>query len=646
MNRTLLFMSALALCGSSMLAQAYNLIPLPYKAEVSAATVVPLADEAGLSMEYRLYQGTDIQGLQASGLSSGEVKLAVCMPAADAASFAGNKITSLNIVTPPNAVDGRNANYVRDVTIFLSESRDGEPFYTQDAYLGLIAKTNVNVKLDTPYEIPADKELWFGYSFTLNRNIAVNQYYIANDGVPAANDNGSWAQLGGRWQSIAKYGSLLIGAEISGDNLPVDKASLIAIEGNSWAEQNRAYTFSVGVKNDGANELENAEIEYSLNDGTILTKTGTFETPVTTNGVGYISASLNCTEAGGQYPLSVKLTKVNGVEVSNGSVITKTIVCYSTGSVFMRKVLVEEGTGTWCGWCPGGMILLEQIKEKYNDGSAILVGVHSGDKMVTNSYSSFIDWAYSGFPQYTVNRQYTGGVTTSAEANFQRFQAMYDEVRATPAKAKIDLFLEWTSDDRNSVHAETQTIFAKAGTGTYKVAFIVVEDGIGPYAQQNNYSGTPGFGKFSTGGSVVSTMYDDVARDIFSAFGLDGSAIVDPEAMNYYNYSYEVSLAKVSDISKTRIVAALLDSSTREVVNVVEVPLSNCSGVGDVEVADEQVSIRGEMGAVVVNGAAVTEVYTVAGARVATAYGEASINLPAGLYIVKADKVVKKVVVK
>ena len=200
-------MSALALCGSSMLAQAYNLIPLPYKAEVSAATVVPLADEAGLSMEYRLYQGTDIQGLQASGLSSGEVKLAVCMPAADAA-FAGNKITSLNIVTPPNAVDGRNANYVRDVTIFLSESRDGEPFYTQDAYLGLIAKTNVNVKLDTPYEIPADKELWFGYSFTLNRNIAVNQYYIANDGVPAANDNGSWAQLGGRWQSIAKYGSL------------------------------------------------------------------------------------------------------------------------------------------------------------------------------------------------------------------------------------------------------------------------------------------------------------------------------------------------------------------------------------------------------------------------------------------------------
>ena len=62
-----------------MLAQAYNLIPLPYKAEVSAATVVPLADEAGLSMEYRLYQGTDIQGLQASGLSSGEVKLAVCI---------------------------------------------------------------------------------------------------------------------------------------------------------------------------------------------------------------------------------------------------------------------------------------------------------------------------------------------------------------------------------------------------------------------------------------------------------------------------------------------------------------------------------------------------------------------------------------
>lgn len=642
-------MSALALCGSSMLAQAYELIPLQTEAPVASASVVPAADESGTSMEYRYYQGTGIQGLQASGLSSGEVRLAVCMPVADAASFAGNKITSLNVVTPPNAIN-KNANYVRDVTIFLSDSRDGEPFYTQEAYLGLISSEPVNIKLDTPYEIAEDEELWFGYSFTLNRNIATNQYYIAYDGVPTADDNGSWVQLGGRWQSIAQYGSLLIGAEISGDKLPTDKAFLSAIEGNNWAEQNRAYTFKVGVMNKGANVLNSAEIQYSLNNGTTHTATGTFETPVATNTAGYFTASFNCTEAGGEYPLEVKLTKVNGVELSNGSVLTKTLDCYRTGSLFMQNALVEEGTGTWCGYCPAGMILLETVKEMYPDGSAILVGVHASSKtkepMEADSYLNFIGWAFDGFPQYLVNREYKGSLTKSAEYNLQNFLSIYDKVRATPAKAKIDLFLEWTSDDRTSVHAETQTRFANTGTGTYKVAFIVVEDGVGPYTQANNYSSYEGFGQFTGGGTYVSTMYNDVARDIFNAFGLDDSAIVNPEADNYYGYSYEVSLANVSDISKARVIAVLLDNSTRKVVNAIEVPLTECVGVGNVEVADEHVSVRSEMGAVVVNGAAVTEVYTVAGTRVATAYGEASINLPAGLYIVKADKVVKKVVVK
>ncbi|MDE5656150.1 MAG: Omp28-related outer membrane protein [Muribaculaceae bacterium] len=266
--------------------------------------------------------------------------------------------------------------------------------------------------------------------------------------------------------------------------------------------------------------------------------------------------------------------------------------------------------------------------------------------MQSDSYLNFIGWAFKGFPTYMVNREYTSGLSASAEYNLQNFLSIYDKVRSTPAKAKIDLFLEWTSDDRTSVHAETQTRFANTGTGTYKVAFIVVEDGVGPYNQANNYSKTEGFGQFTGGGSWVSTMYNDVARDIFSAFGLDDSAIVNPEADNYYQYSYEVSLANVSDISKARVIAVLLDNSTRKVINCIEVPLTECVGVGNVEVADEHVSVRSEMGAVVVNGAAVTEVYTVAGTRVATAYGEASINLPAGLYIVKADKVVKKVVVK
>jgi hypothetical protein len=31
-----------------------------------------------------------------------------------------------------------------------------------------------------------------------------------------------------------------------------------------------------------------------------------------------------------------------------------------------RKVLLEEGTGTWCGWCPRGAVFLKAISPAYD----------------------------------------------------------------------------------------------------------------------------------------------------------------------------------------------------------------------------------------------------------------------------------------
>lgn len=643
MNKTLLFVSALALCGSSMLAQIPAFVKAPETVRI--ADVQARADEQARTMEFRYYESGEIDGLTANNLTSGEVWEAICMPKDVAALYAGSKVVSLNITTPLNKKTSSNANYVKNVTIFLSKGRTETPFYTQTADLGPYAGNLVNVKLDTPYDIAEGEDLWFGYYFTLTRNIANNQYYIPIDGIANSDSNAGWAKTGGSWQQVNDYGALLIGAVIEGDNLPQDKGVIAELTGADWAKQNQEYTFTATVKNTAANDMNSAEIEYTFNNGTAMTATRTFETPVASNAKGEVKASFVCNASGQNLPLSVKLTKVNGVAVE-GTAMSKELLCFGPGASFKQNLLIEEGTGTWCPNCPLGIIMLESVKKTYTDGSVILVGIHSGDEMQTNTYNSVLAWGIPAFPQYLANRSISMGFYQSATYNLANFEAIYNEVTSAPAKGKIDLSLEWTSDARTSVHASAQSIFAFDFTGSYRVAFIVVEDGVGPYDQKNNLTGISGFGPFSTGGASVSWTYDDVARGIYDGFGLSASTITDPEADTYYNFEYDVPMTGVKNIENARVIAALLDTNTREVVNAVEVPLKGVAGVGEIAEDAAQVSVRAEMGAVVVNGAAETQVYTVDGRRVATAYGEATISLPAGLYIVKADKLVQKVVVK
>ena len=644
MNKTLLFLSALAICGSSVYAQANE--PILMKAAAASATVQAKADEQDGTMEFRYYQDGAVDGLSFQGLYSGEVWQAVCMPQESAVTYAGNSITAINVMTPPNVTQGSNVNMVRMVTVFLSTGLDEEPIFKKEVDFGVKTDVKQRIELDTPYEISGENDICFGYYFTLNRNIAINMGYIATDAVPTTNENASLVAINGEWQTCRNFGSLLIGAEIKGDNLPVNLAAVGGVSGQiGYATKGKEFGFTVDVLNAGANEISNVEIEYAFGEGETATVKHSFDTPLGLNERGSVELSVVCDQAGKQIPLTATVTKVNGVE-NKFAGNSASLAVDSYVNPYRRNVLVEEGTGTWCPNCPPGLIAMDVLKEKYTDGSVVLVGAHANDKMAVSSYTPFLTWAITGYPQFVVNRKDRDGFSTSTDYNVSNMESYISKYFAAPAQARVDLYLEWTDDSRSSIHAAAQSVFAEDLSGTYKIAFIVVEDGVGPYTQSNNFTGVSGLGAFSTGGSYVSWTYNDVARNIFDAFGMDESAISKPEAGTYYTYEYDIPLTNVTNIQNARIIAALLNNANREVVNVIEVPLINATGVCETVAETSNVSVRAEMGCVVVNGADTTEVYTIDGRRAATAYGEASISLPAGLYIVKADKLVKKVIVK
>lgn len=82
--------------------------------------------------------------------------------------------------------------------------------------------------------------------------------------------------------------------------------------------------------------------------------------------------------------------------------------------IYNQVALMEEATGTWCGWCPYGAIALEYYSDKYpveGDGNKVItVALHDGDSMQINTNISEYNeafkyyWNIESYPNLLFNR--------------------------------------------------------------------------------------------------------------------------------------------------------------------------------------------------------------------------------------------------
>mgnify|MGYP002072192550 CR=1 FL=1 len=70
-----------------------------------------------------------------------------------------------------------------------------------------------------------------------------------------------------------------------------------------------------------------------------------------------------------------------------------------------KKMFVEEGTGTWCGWCPRGTEWVDWMTE-YHPDEFVGVAVHNGDPMVVTEYDNGVGNfpGFTGYPGVIVDR--------------------------------------------------------------------------------------------------------------------------------------------------------------------------------------------------------------------------------------------------
>lgn len=233
------------------------------------------------------------------------------------------------------------------------------------------------------------------------------------------------------------------------------------------------------------------------------------------------------------------------------------ITAVNVVSAQTKHVILEELTGTWCQYCPGGIYYLDSLTKVYPD--FIGVAIHVSDVMENTAYSSAC--GLSGAPTANIDR---GGQAASTNTWFSHVASAFSNMPA----ADIDVLTDFSSSTR-LLTVRVKATFTSAISGDYRLAAIITEDGItGPPPQynQSNYTYSGG-GNGPMGGfeSLPPTIpafmiaYNHVGRELLGGYnGQPGSVPPSVPAGDTASYIFTYTVPTTWDENYIKVIGLLL----------------------------------------------------------------------------------------
>jgi hypothetical protein len=321
------------------------------------------------------------------------------------------------------------------------------------------------------------------------------------------------------------------------------------------------------VFNNGGTTITSFNAKYVFNGGAVVTNpvTGVSIAPFT-SGTFTATTPVTLPAAVGPYQLQVWAELTGDANSANDTAGLDTL---NTVGFMPTKVLaVEEGTGTWCQWCPRGIVFMDSLHTLY--GNAVsLVAVHNNDPMEVTAYDAWMGTQIGGYPSAIVDRRYEvdpGNLLTAYTQYSDDFA--FASVTAAPTLTGTSLSVAVTVKPAINLNGA-------------KLALVITEDDLKGTAsgwnQANAYSGSTT--NILTGGGVnynalpnpipaAQMNYDFVARSIDPS--ATGGAGLLPASMVYntdYTYTFNKTLDAAWVANKVHGVILLLDGTSGAVLN-------------------------------------------------------------------------------
>ena len=498
--------------------------------------------------------------------------------------------------------------------------------------------------LSTPYKLTADG-VYVGLTYEVDE-------IDGNSGAPVicANEKNAGAFFVHSTRRFLKWfdnGTLLPSPSITAyfSGLPQNRAELQA-DSVVYVKTGEESTIPLTIVNYGMSEISKVGFNGTINGKTISTYVDLVnKLPAALGAKATIHVAIPAFDADGAYPVNLTLSRIN--DQSNvTSDATADFTIDSRALYPIRRPLMEEYTGTWCGYCPRGYVALAAMKRIYGDAFTA-IAYHNGNHDPMEADGIAIPADVDGFPAAKIDR----GVVTDPYYGIDESSDMMaieqEWLAAGKVYAPVDVKVSaQLSEDGTKVEAQSVVTSPRDLTdANYAVEYVLVADSLhGESAEwwQSNYYATdspdaypePEFKLFAgTASKVKGLYYDDVALASTAAQGKDAQlpAVMTAYVGNTTRASFDIfSIVDVESHQQIvqsrkqlRVVAIVKDASANgRVLNTAEchVDASTYFTEGIHHISADA-------------NAATSDAYDLSGRRVT--------NPSKGFYIVDGKKVIK-----
>ena len=499
-------------------------------------------------------------------------------------SLKGLKVKGLRITAPEGTA-------VTQYTGWLSNSLglkmvDGVKVADADitSNVGDVVSGHAEVMFDEPYEI-GDEGFFAGYTIPVTDE--EEALMITTDKL----GGGLWMHTTSalrNWKDLSSQGSP--GIELIREGQPQHAATII-VPANSYAKKGEPIYVNAKVINHGTSSLDSYAYTYEVNG---VTKSANLKSSIRGDHWGRsndIVLELDPIADAGGYPLTVTVTAVNGNENQDAAPTHEGMVNIMD-FVPVHRALVEEYTGTWCGWCTRGLVAMRMLAETYGD-DFVGVAYHNGDPMeIMTEYPSPVE----GFPSAFVDRYYDVDPYYGYESVGFGMKDLVDYVMSQLAVVDLNVKAEWADEGKNELKATVESNFVMSAAGSdYGIEVMLVEDDMyGPagtnwdqhnyYADMaDQYGSDPDLGPLcelpgtiegyhfndvlvATSGVVDESLPESIVANTVNSFEYSF------DVNNIYNTSYE---PLIQNKEKLHVVAIVVDKSTGQVLNAAKGKVGN-----------------------------------------------------------------------